>query len=371
MVLSVDSPSVIVAGGGIIGLMTAQILHDRGMAVTLIDAGAFGAEASWAGGGIVSPVPPWGYPQAVDAMVGRSRELYPSLIERLERATGVACEYRVCALLLTGGTDTGSARDWMDRHAARVRTGPVRDFEPLVDPQAAQTAVEIADIAQVRNPRLCRALVEYLEWQGVNLRPHTPVQALLSRGDQVRGVRLADGRLMRADLVVVAAGAWTDTLLWQSHLPGLGVEPVRGQMLLFKPDRPLLRHIVHTGRQYLIPRQDQRILCGSTVEHAGFDRRVTADAWRELHELAVRLLPALADIPVEAHWAGLRPGIDSGLPAIGPYPGLRGLWLNTGHYRNGLGMAPAAAEWLAAQLNADQSGAGPFEARPAVALAPG
>lgn len=368
MALSFDSPSVIVIGGGVIGLMTAQTLHDRGMAVTVIDAGMFGAEASWAGGGIVSPVPPWGYPGGIDRMVARSRELYPQLVERLERATGIDCEYRTCGLLLTGGTGSDTARAWLEANAQRVRTGPAQEFERLV---SAGAAVEIADIAQVRNPRLCRALVEYLDWQGVELWPRSPVAQLLTIGDQVCGVRLEDGRALEADLVVLAAGAWSDDVLRNNHLPGLGIEPVRGQMLLFKPDRPLLRHIVHTGRQYLIPRVDQRILCGSTVEHVGFDCRVTAEAWADLHTLAVDLLPALADVSVEAHWAGLRPGIDSGMPAIGPYPGMRGLWLNTGHYRNGLGMAPAAAEWLADQLSADQAGPSPFEAHPAASLALG
>jgi glycine oxidase len=145
--------------------------------------------------------------------------------------------------------------------------------------------------------------------------------------------------------VVIAGGAWSAALLRDTGLD-LPVTPVRGQMIQFKARPGLLRHIVLDRDHYLVPRQDGLILAGSTLEHVGFDKSTTQAARDLLRERALQLVPALADCPIVRHWAGLRPGSKDGIPLIDEHPQIRGLYVNAGHYRNGVGMAPASARLL-------------------------
>jgi glycine oxidase len=153
-------------------------------------------------------------------------------------------------------------------------------------------------------------------------------------------------RLVRAGEYVFCAGAWTSGLLERtgSTLP---VEPVKGQMLLYElPVRMLDEMVLYQGR-YLIPRCDNHLLVGSTLEHAGFDKQTTDEALNSLRASAEGMLPALASVPIKRQWAGLRPGAPDGVPFIGRMPGCDNVWVNAGHYRNGLVLAPASARLMA------------------------
>jgi glycine oxidase len=146
--------------------------------------------------------------------------------------------------------------------------------------------------------------------------------------------------------VVVAGGAWSGELLKTAGV-SLPMAPVRGQMLLFRAAPGLLKRMVMRHYRYLIPRRDGRILAGSTLEQVGFDKATTRSAAEKLHRAALELVPALEDCPVEHHWTGLRPGNLSGVPYIGEHPAWKGLYVSTGHYRNGVVLAPASARLLA------------------------
>jgi len=150
---------------------------------------------------------------------------------------------------------------------------------------------------------------------------------------------------MRADQVVLAAGAWSGRLLATLGLE-LPVKPMKGQMILFKCAEDFLPSMVLAKRRYAIPRRDGHILVGSTLENVGFDKTPTDDALQSLRATAIDLLPGLADAEVVKHWAGLRPASPDGIPYIGPVPGHDGLWLNCGHFRNGLVLAPASCQLL-------------------------
>ena len=334
----------LVIGGGVAGLTAALWLHRAGLEVTVVDAGTPGGESTWAGGGIVCPVPPWAYPDAVESLVRRSRELFPALCTELAEETGIDSEYRVCGLVLTA--DPGRAGEaWLAHGHTPFQRGRLGDFEPaLARPDTP--ALLLPEVAQVRNPRLARALVAHLAAHGVEVLAHRPVAALdLERGRCI-GATLSDGTAFRADRTVLAAGAWTDSLLEASGLPTLGIAPVRGQMLLFRIDPGTPRHVVNLADGYLIPRADGHVLAGSTVERAGFDARPTREALHRLMAMAQAHCPRLTPDRLVAQWAGLRPGIRDDRPAIGRHAAADGLWLQAGGYRNGLGMAPAAAERL-------------------------
>ncbi|HIE55546.1 MAG TPA: FAD-dependent oxidoreductase, partial [Chromatiaceae bacterium] len=157
---------------------------------------------------------------------------------------------------------------------------------------------------------------------------------------------ITDSERFSAGKVVICAGAWSGHLL-KSLQPCPHIHPVRGQMLLFHARPGLIRHMMLEDNRYIIPRRDGRVLFGSTLEETGFDKATTDEARRELHRLATARFPALADYPLEAHWAGLRPFAPAGIPYIGVHPRHERLFVNTGHFRNGVVLSPASARLMA------------------------
>ncbi|UCC55092.1 MAG: FAD-dependent oxidoreductase, partial [Gammaproteobacteria bacterium] len=235
---------------------------------------------------------------------------------------------------------------WAQTHKCQLQCLDAEQAGTLEPALAADLgpALLLPDVAQVRNPRLGRALRASLLQRGVGLREHTEATGLLSRHGAVQGIRTGTGEI-HAPRVVVAAGAWSAQILQGTGLE-LAVTPVRGQMIQFQARPGLLRHIVQYRGHYVIPRNDGLILAGSTLEHSGFDKAVTAEAREELTRRSLELVPALFGFRVIRHWAGLRPGTRDGVPKIGEHPAIRGLYINSGHYRNGVVMAPASARLL-------------------------
>ncbi|WOD12189.1 glycine oxidase ThiO [Pseudomonas sp. NyZ704] len=339
---------VIVIGGGVIGCLSALNLLERGCAVRLIEKRRTGQEASWAGGGIVSPLYPWRYSDPVSALAEWSQGYYPKLGVALEQATGIDPEISPCGLLWLDHAEQAEALRW-----AGLQKKPLRAVDsafiyqqvPQLAPGFSQ-ALWQPQLANVRNPRLMDALrARLLQHPAFSLLEDQAVTGLLMDSGKVRGVRTGSEQY-NADAVVLAAGAWSGEWLAELGL-GLPVKPVKGQMLLYRTAPGWLPSMVLFDGRYAIPRRDGHVLFGSTLEHAGFDKRTTAEALSSLKASAIALLPALADLQPVAQWAGLRPGSPEGVPYIGPVPGYDGLWLNTGHYRNGLVLAPASCRLLA------------------------
>ncbi|WP_242675167.1 glycine oxidase ThiO [Phytopseudomonas dryadis] len=342
------SADVIVVGGGVIGLLSAYRLADAGAQVVLIDRSRVGSEASWAGGGIVSPLYPWRYSQAVTALAHWSQDYYPGLGQRLLEATGLDPEVHVTGLYWLDMDDQVEALAWAQREGRPLVEVPIGEAYAAVAPLGPgfERAIHMPGVANVRNPRLVKSLrAALLQMPNVTLHEHAGVTGFVREGERIRGVRTVDGEWL-ADQVVVAAGAWSAEVLSVLGL-ALPVEPVKGQMILFKCAADFLSTMVLAGGRYAIPRRDGHILVGSTLEHAGFDKTPTRDALASLRASAAQLLPKLAEAEVVGHWAGLRPGSPEGIPFIGPVPGQQGLWLNCGHYRNGLVLAPASCQLLA------------------------
>lgn len=335
---------IIVIGAGLVGLMTARELALAGMRVTILDQTRDERSASWAAGGILSPLLPWREPPEVQLLADWSQAVYPDLISDLSNQTGIDPGYVVSGLLVLGERDE-VAEQWAResrRTLMRIDRAGIEQLQPDLSPRLEQ-GYWLPDIAQVRNPRLLAALRRSLQQQGVTMRDQACVQALHMNGTVCAGVEL-EQETLTADAVVICAGAWSNRLLPQ---PVITVQPVRGQMLAWQAQPGLLQRIVLHDGYYLIPRQDGLILAGSTMEDVGFDQRVTQSAAEQITAAARDLLPAIAGREYDHHWAGLRPATPDSVPYIGAHPGAKGLFVNTGHFRNGVLLAPAAARLLA------------------------
>lgn len=338
---------VVIVGGGVIGMLSARELAMAGLRVTLLERGTTGRESTWAGGGILSPLYPWRYLDPVNHLALWSQAVYPELAETLREATGIDPEWTRNGLLILDPGEAEPALAWARRFQAEVEVLPpdaARALEPGLRRDTG--GVWLPQVAQIRNPRLAKALRAQLLDLGVRIEEGVTVTGLLRDGTRVTGVE-TDAGPRRGEAVAVCAGAWTGHLLAQMGAPAVPVRPVRGQMLLYRAPRDTVHRIlIHEGH-YLIPRRDGRVLVGSTMEETGFDKTPTPGAAKELARVAESLVPALARCPVEAHWAGLRPGSPDGVPFIGPLPGWDGLYVNAGHFRNGVVTAPASARLLA------------------------
>jgi glycine oxidase len=339
---------VVIVGGGVIGLLTAFNLASAGQQVVLLERSNVGQESSWAGGGIVSPLYPWRYSPAVTALAHWSQDFYPQLAEHLYTATGIDPEVHTTGLYWLDLDDEAEALAWAQREQrplSAVDISAAHDAVPVLGSGFAR-AIYMADVANVRNPRLIKSLKAALSLlPAVTIHEHCEVSGFIREGERVLGVQTSLGEI-RSDQVVLAAGAWSGELL-QSLGLALPVEPVKGQMILYKCASDFLSCMVLAKGRYAIPRRDGHILVGSTLEHEGFDKTPTSSALESLKASAVELIPALAQAEVVGHWAGLRPGSPEGIPYIGPVPGQAGLWLNCGHYRNGLVLAPASCQLFA------------------------
>ena len=341
----------LICGGGVSGMLVARGLSHHGARVQLIERGTCGQEASWAGGGIVSPLYPWRYSDPVTALANRAQDAYPELAQALATETGIDPELSVCGLLMLDAADHEEALQWAHRHDRPMQTwqpAQIQVREPELA-EGSERALYMPAVANIRNPRLVKALAASLRLQPrVDVCEQSEILRIETRGDRMTAVwvrqQYEEVRL-QADVFVLAAGAWTGQLLAQLGL-ALPVTPVKGQMLLYKAEEALLRGVVLSQGRYLIPRRDHHILVGSTLEHADFDKSITEHACDSLRASAERMLPALSALPVVQQWAGLRPAAPDGIPFIGRLPGFSNAFVNAGHYRNGLVLAPASADLL-------------------------
>ncbi|RIK82090.1 MAG: glycine oxidase ThiO [Planctomycetota bacterium] len=342
----------LIIGGGAIGLSIAYELARRGRRVALIDRSELGREASWAGAGMLPPANPRTARTAHDQLQALGGELHARWAEELRALTGIDAGYRRCGGIELARTQPDA--DALSRQAAEwqaqaiacepLDAADLARLEPALCPAADApilAAYRLRDQAQIRNPRYLKALVAACHRLGVEVHAGVECTALQISGNRVAGATTNDGTLFAASYCI-ASGAWSGGLLRPFGVR-VGVKPVRGQIVLFRAAAPPLSHVVCEGARYLVPRDDGRLLVGSTMEDVGFDTRNTTTAVQGLIDFAKSLVPSLANATVERTWAGLRPGTTDGLPLIGPVPGMTNAFCAAGHLRGGLLLAPATA----------------------------
>jgi glycine oxidase len=356
--ISPHLPKTVVIGAGVIGLGIAWRLAQAGCRVTVYDRGRAGHGASWAAAGMLAA--------AVETEPGEegllpltleSQRLWPDFARELDAVSGVAVGYRDEGTLVVALTRDDAAQL---RHSYEFQKSLGLDIEWLSDAAARRLephlrpgipgAVLSSRDHQVENRAVGPALAVAAERAGVQLYEDSPVREIDVASGRVCGVVSDRGR-EPADIVVLAAGAWSRDIggVPAEFLPA--VRPIKGQMLALQMDRdaPLLRHVVWVPRGYLVPRLDGRLVIGATVEERGFDDRITAGGLLALIEGAWRALPGVEELPVAETWVGFRPGSRDDAPLLGP-SGIDGLVIATGHHRNGILLTPVTAQAIAAYV---------------------
>ncbi|MFT3836515.1 MAG: glycine oxidase ThiO [Myxococcaceae bacterium] len=346
---------VAIAGSGIIGLTAALELRAKGFEVTVVDRGPFGAEASSAAGGMLAPQLEASGPGAMLELGLRSRALWPALARQVEQASGHDVDYRPNGVLRCA-FDDGAAHHLDSEHAWQNATGlrselvdakRAQQLEPLLNPKLL-LGLYLADDHAIDPSRFMPALVEAARKAGVTLRT-AEVRALQVKHGRATGLELADGALA-ADRVVNALGAWA-TRPEGFGLPADVVKPVRGQIIeLATPLSP--RVTLGSSKGYLLGRKGGKLIAGSTKEDVGYDKSTTEAGIAQIRAGVEAVLPQLAGVQPTASWSGLRPGTRDEAPLIGP-SAIEGLCWATGHYRNGILLAPVTArlvgQWAAGQ----------------------
>ena len=352
---------VVIIGGGVIGLAIARELSRRGVRdVTLIERATLGAEASSAAAGMLAPQAEADRADAFFYLTCCSRDMYPGFSADLLSETGIDIELETTGTLYLGFTEH-DAHELRERYRWQTAAGfavemltseEARTLEPNIGSDV-RLALKFPFDTQVENRRLVTALSVSNQQTGVRLVTDTTVSSLIIRHGKVVGLETTRGGIA-TEKVVIAAGAWVSTLGDPDKaLPDIGIEPVRGQMLCFDANPPVARHVIYSPRGYVVPRRDGRLLAGSTTEFAGFDRRVTAAGIQSITNAALEICPALSRLALADSWAGLRPRAADGLPVLGACAEIAGVFYATGHYRNGILLAPLTGEILAAAITAN------------------
>ncbi|MCY0879572.1 MAG: glycine oxidase ThiO [Firmicutes bacterium] len=336
----------IVVGAGIIGSLTAWRLGQGRARVALVDAGPPGQKASGAAAGILSPSAEALEPGPLADLARASLLRYPDTVAAVVDDAVMDVGYERTGVVQSAWTDDEVAAlrarwDWQRDWGVRWLDGA--EAERLMPERwPVQAALLAEDEGQVHPPQLVAAAVRAGARRGVGQFFGQPAR-LLVEGTRAVGVSLPDATLWAEGGVIVAAGAWSGLLLQEVGLQ-LPVVPIRGQIASFTVDAPWLQRILFHGHTYAVPKRDGRVVIGATEDAVGFDDRVTAAGLARLGRILESLHVPLEALHLERIWAGLRPRSADGLPLLGPWPGLDGLYVATGHFRNGVLLAPITAE---------------------------
>lgn len=342
---------IAIIGAGVSGLLSALELVEQGCSVSIFDQQHANQSASWAGGGILSPMYPWRYPTAVNQLAQFGKEAYQAWNQQLVETTGIDFQIHHTGMLIFDEDDFKQGLAYKDRYQEpmqqchSVANTRLQQLNPRVSSQFKQ-AIYFPELSNIRNPRLLKSLFCYLaQHPRVQFHHQQSIHDFVIKADRVHAIRSTTGQTFQADQFVITTGAWSGHWSEQLQLE-IPVTPVQGQMLLFKTPKNWLPTMCMHRVMYLIPRQDGHVVCGSSVQHRGFDTTPQVEVRASILKASIEMVPELAQFPIVQQWAGLRPGSPDGIPYIGKMPELDNLWANFGHYRNGLCMGPASAQLL-------------------------
>jgi glycine oxidase len=370
-----QSSDVVIIGGGVIGLTIARALRRGGVKqVCLIERAELGSEASFAAAGMLAPQVDADADDEFFRLACRSRDMYVDFAAALLEETDIDVELDITGTVYLGFTESDETQceeryRWQTRSGFLVEKLTSREvlaLEPCINPTVRSALLFPHDI-QVENRRLVSALANSVKRSGVNILTHTRSHEIHVDQNKVIGVKTSSG-FVSCNTVVVSAGCWTGALRLtdlDSHPIGittLNIEPVRGQMVCLEVKPQVSRHVIYSPRGYIVPRRDGRLLAGSTSEPGVSVKQNTAGGVRSILDNAMQITPEIARLSVVDLWSGLRPKAADGLPVLGPCDEIDGLHYATGHYRNGILLAPITGELIVEAIldPAKATGLAPF-----------
>jgi glycine oxidase len=343
----VKSWDAVIIGAGIIGLSLAISLRKQGLRVLVVERGEPGGEASSAAAGMLvgsgTELPP-----ALQALAAESARMYPQFAHEIEDESGLKVDLREQGtILISSSGDFPAGAETLSMEKLRSLTPEIGSFENLDSSFGAREQVSLENQNGCRaayipersvDPRaLVSAALKAARHRGVDISSGSEVEALLTHGDRVSGVQ-TDKTTYSGGIVVNCAGAWAGCIAPQE----VPVRPVKGQMVAVVGG-PKLQHVIRADEVYLVPRSDGRIVIGSTLEDAGYNKQTDVNTIQRLLHAARELMPALANARVHEDWAGLRPGTPDSLPILGE-TSTRGYFIASGHYRDGILLAPITSQ---------------------------
>jgi glycine oxidase len=340
---------VAIAGGGVIGCAIAYYLTQAGVDVVVVERGELAGEASGAAAGLLIPPDRAAAPGPFRDICLASLALYQPLIDRVERESGVDVQPMASGMLIVAQTPgreelLKAHAKWQNDHgmpAEWVDAGELQELEPALSPKVLGAVYSRGDL-NVDPGQVTRALALAAKAGGAELRTNTMLTGFVGRGPKIIGISTNEGEIT-ADAVVLAAGPWTEVLAMRLNAK-VPTPPMRGQMIAYKSSD--LRHAIWGEDGYLVPKRGGILYAGATVENVGFRKRTTPRALAGLRRMATELVPSLRRAKVESEWAGLRPGSPDDLPIIGRLPKRQNVYVATGHFRNGILLAPITGKLM-------------------------
>ncbi len=360
MTTSRNGNDLIIIGGGVIGLSIAREVQALGLDPVVLDRRRAGRGASWAAAGMLSPLGEALEPGPFLELGLSSLARWPGYAAELEKETGIPIEFRECGKIRIATSQSEEDRLMNRLRWAHERGFPARwlsptelaEFEPELR-RDVRGGLLLEEDYRVDNRALGHALLASVRQRGIPVEEGSGVTRLVLKEDRCTAVELDDGTILPAQSVVLAAGAWSGAV---EGLPDpVPVRPIRGEMAALHPRFSLEGRVLESEGIYLVPRDDGRVLLGATEDEVDFAPGPTAGGLTAILNAALALVPSLRNAPVSEIWCGYRPGSPDGMPILGRHPQVQGLYLATGHYRNGILLTPATGMGMATLLTGEEN----------------
>jgi glycine oxidase len=321
----------VIIGGGVVGCVTAIKLKESGYDVTVVDKSVVGEESSAAGAGIIFPLMPWNYEARVYQLCSGALEFYKDLSKKLIKGGFGDPEFIESGMICIEPSDKKEIMQWAKKNNFKINKCFFNN----------RPSFELANVAQLNPKKLMISLKHYIEGLGIKLIENCNLKKIQKKSNYLNGWPTDNNDLIEGDIFIITAGAWS------SHIINNDIEeiyPVRGQLIKFKKTSTMLDKILYSKNFYLLQRKCGSIVAGSTIENVGFNNTTTFQAAKELKEKTINLIPELKEIEPYEQWAGLRPGVKNNIPLIQKDSIYKNIYINSGHFRYGITMAPKSAD---------------------------
>ncbi len=331
---------IAVVGGGVIGCISAIEIKKKGFDVTVFDQSTIGNGSSWAAGGILFPLMPWDYLKKVYDLCKISAQYYEQLSKDLIHKTGIDPQLQESDLTIFDPLNVDEIQKWCKQN----------HIETSINKNTSKRKIILKKIFQIRPPRLMQALRKYMETIGINIIENKKIISFDANKREIRSCTTSDGKVFMAKTFLLSSGAWTSSILEEYKD---NIFPIKGQMIQYPNTGLRLENILYDDGFYLIPRRDGVLIAGSTLEKVGFNAQENINNINNLKRKAEKIIPKLKKIEIAKSWHGFRPGTIDNIPITEKHKDYNNLFLNFGHHRYGVAMAPQSARIITDLITLD------------------